>query len=187
MSNHMKSLKEKTIYSENIYKGNLLDLRKDKVLLPNNKIGYREWINHPGAACCLPILEKDKIVLTRQYRYAIGEESIEIPAGKLDSDETSEECAYRELKEETGYIVKELTLLTSFYPAIGFANEKIWIYLAQNLEKDNSDTDDDEFVETLVVDIESALDMVYQGMIKDSKTIIALMWFEKHLNKIEFI
>ena len=65
--------------------------------------------------------------------------------------------------------------------------KKIWIYLAQNLEKDNSDTDDDEFVETLVVDIESALDMVYQGMIKDSKTIIALMWFEKHLNKIEFI
>ena len=183
MSNHMKSLKEKTISSEKIYKGNLLDLRKDKVLLPNNKIGYREWINHPGAACCLPILENDKIVLTLQYRYAIGEESIEIPAGKLDSDETSEECAYRELKEETGYIGKELTLLTSFYPAIGFANEKIWIFLAQNLKKDNTNTDDDEFVETFSIDFESVLDMLYQGMIKDSKTIIALMWLEKHMNK----
>ena len=122
-------------------------------------------------------------MLTRQYRYAVGEESIEIPAGKLDSDETSEECAYRELREETGFIAEELTLLTSFYPAIGFANEKIWIYLAQNLKKDNIDTDDDEFVETFVVDFEGALDMMYQGMIKDSKTIIALMWFEKHLNK----
>ena len=68
----MKSLKEKTIYSENIYKGNLLDLRKDKVLLPNNKIGYREWINHPGAACCLPILEKDKIVLTGSIDMLLG-------------------------------------------------------------------------------------------------------------------
>ena len=75
------------------------------------------------------MLDKDRIVLTRQYRYAVGEESIEIPAGKLDSDETSKECAYRELREETGFIAKELTLLTSFYPAIGFANEKIWIFL----------------------------------------------------------
>ena len=187
MSNRMKSLIEKTISSKNIYKGNLLDLRKDKVSLPNNKIGYREWINHPGAACCLPILDKDRIVLTRQYRYAVGEESIEIPAGKLDRDETSEECAYRELREETGFIAEELTLLTSFYPAIGFANEKIWIYLAQNLTKDNTDTDDDEFVETFVVDFDGALDIMNQGMIKDSKTIIALMWFEKHLNKQKLI
>ena len=180
MSNHMKSLKEKTIYSENIYKGNLLDLRKDKVLLPNNKIGYREWINHPGAACCLPILEKDKIVLTRQYRYAIGEESIEIPAGKLDLNEDPKECAYRELKEETGYKAKELTLLTSIYPAIGFANEIIWIYLAQNLKMGNSNTDHDEFVETMEVDLPTALDMVFNGLIKDSKTIVGLMWLDKY-------
>ena len=89
-------------------------------------------------------------MLTRQYRYAVGEESIEIPAGKLDKDETSEECASRELKEETGFIAKKITPLTSFYPAIGFANEKIWIFLAQNLTKDNTNTDDDEFVETFV-------------------------------------
>lgn len=183
ISIYMKSLKEKTIQSRSIYKGKLLDIRNDEVCLPNGKIGNREWINHPGAACCLPILGKSKIVLTRQYRYAVGEESIEIPAGKLDKDETPEECASRELKEETGFIAKKITPLTSFYPAIGFANEKIWIFLAQNLKKDNTNTDDDEFVETFSIDFESVLDMLYQGMIKDSKTIIALMWLEKHMNK----
>ena len=177
----MSKLEEKTIFSENIFKGKLLDVRKDKVTLPNNKIGFREWINHPGAACIIPLLSENKIILVKQYRYPIREETIEIPAGKIDLDEDPEKCAYRELEEETGYKAKKLTLLTSFYPAIGFANEKIWIYLAKNLVKSNSNTDKDEFVETISVDLNIALDMVAQGMIKDSKTIIGLMWLDKYL------
>ena len=82
----MKSLKEKTIQTNKIYKGKLLDVRKDKVLLPNKKVGYREWIHHPGAACCLPVLPGNKIIFIKQYRYAVKEESIEIPAGKLDEE-----------------------------------------------------------------------------------------------------
>ena len=177
----MSKLEEKTIFSENIFKGKLLDVRKDKVTLPNNKIGFREWINHPGAACIIPLLSENKIILVKQYRYPIREETIEIPAGKIDSGEDPGKCAYRELEEETGYKAKKLTLLTSFYPAIGFANEKIWIYLAKNLVKSNSNTDKDEFVETISVDLNIALDMVAQGMIKDSKTIIGLMWLDKYL------
>ena len=177
----MSKLEEKSIFSENIFKGKLLDVRKDKVTLPNNKIGFREWINHPGAACIIPLLSENKIILVKQYRYPIREETIEIPAGKIDSGEDPEKCAYRELEEETGYKAKKLTLLTSFYPAIGFANEKIWIYLAKNLVKSNSNTDKDEFVETISVDLNIALDMVAQGMIKDSKTIIGLMWLDKYL------
>ena len=177
----MSKLEEKSIFSENIFKGKLLDVRKDKVTLPNNKIGFREWINHPGAACIIPLLSENKIILVKQYRYPIREETIEIPAGKIDSGENPEKCAYRELEEETGYKAKKLTLLTSFYPAIGFANEKIWIYLAKNLVKSNSNTDKDEFVETISVDLNIALDMVAQGMIKDSKTIIGLMWLDKYL------
>ena len=177
----MSKLEEKSIFSENIFKGKLLDVRKDKVTLPNNKIGFREWINHPGAACIIPLLSENKIILVKQYRYPIKEETIEIPAGKIDLDEDPKKCAYRELEEETGYKAKKLTLLTSFYPAIGFANEKIWIYLAKNLVKSNSNTDKDEFVETISVDLNIALDMVAQGMIKDSKTIIGLMWLDKYL------
>ena len=176
----MKSLEEKTIQTNKIYKGKLLDVRKDKVLLPNKKVGYREWIHHPGAACCLPVLPGNKIILIKQYRYAVKEESIEIPAGKLDLNEDPKECAYRELKEETGYKAKELTLLTSIYPAIGFANEIIWIYLAQNLKTGSSNTDHDEFVESMEVDLPTALDMVFEGLIKDSKTIIGLMWLDKY-------
>ena len=177
----MSKLEEKTIFSENIFKGKLLDVRKDTVTLPNNEMGFREWINHPGAACSVPLLSENKIILVKQYRYPIREETIEIPAGKIDSGEDPEKCAYRELEEETGYKAKKLTLLTSFYPAIGFANEKIWIYLAKNLVKSNSNTDKDEFVETISVDLNIALDMVAQGMIKDSKTIIGLMWLDKYL------
>ena len=177
----MSILEEKTIVSEKIFRGKLLDVRKDKVTLPNNEIGYREWINHPGAACCVPLLSENKIILVKQYRYPIRQETLEIPAGKMDSGEDPEKCAYRELEEETGFKTKDLTLLTSFYPAIGFANEKIWIYLAENLVKSRSNTDKDEFVETINVDLHIALDMVGQGIIKDSKTIIGLMWLDKFL------
>ena len=179
----MKSLEEKTIRSDKIYKGKLLDVRKDKVSLPNKKVGYREWIHHPGAACCLPVLPRNKIILIKQYRYAVKEESIEIPAGKLDLNENPEDCAYRELEEETGYKARELTFLTSIYPAIGFANEIIWIQLAQNWKMGSPNTDHDEFVETIEVDFIRALDMVFKGLIKDSKTIIALMWLDKHFKK----
>ncbi len=177
----MSKFEEKTIFSENIFKGKLLDVRKDTVTLPNNEMGFREWIKHHGASCSVTLLSENKIILLKKYRYPIREETIEIPAGKIDSGEDPEKCAYRELEEETGYKAKELTLLTSFYPAIGFANEKIWIYLAKNLVKSNSNTDKDEFVETISVDLNIALDMVAQGMIKDSKTIIGLMWLDKYL------
>ncbi|MAJ44198.1 MAG: ADP-ribose pyrophosphatase [Candidatus Marinimicrobia bacterium] len=179
----MKSLEEKTIRSDKIYKGKLLDVRKDEVLLPNEKIGFREWIHHPGAACCIPVLPGNKIILIKQYRYAVREESIEVPAGKLDLNEKPEQCAYRELKEETGYETKKLTFLTSIYPAIGFANEIIWIYLAENLMMDCPNTDNDEFVETLEVDFVDAINMIYKGLIKDSKTIIGLMWLDKYFKK----
>ena len=177
----MSLLKETKVSSKRIFKGKLLDVRKDEVILPNNKIGYREWIKHPGASCCIPILKNNKIIMVKQYRYAVGEESIELPAGKIDINETSQGCASRELEEETGYKANKLTLLTMFYPAIGMANEKIWIYLAQDLEKSKASLDEDEFVEKMIVDQKTAIDMVKRGIIKDSKSIIGLIWLDKYL------
>ncbi len=177
----MSLLKEKRVSSKKIFKGKLLDVKKDEVVLPNNKVGYREWIKHPGAACCIPILKKNKIIMVKQYRYPVGEESIELPAGKIDRNETSKDCALRELEEETGYIANKLTLLTMFYPAIGMANEKIWIYLARDLEKSKVCLDKDEFIEKMIVDQKTAIDMVKKGIIKDSKSIIGLIWLDKYL------
>jgi len=145
----LSNLKETKLSSEIIFQGRLLDVRKDEVLLPNGKTSTREWINHPGAVCIIPILPNGKIALIRQYRYPVQSEMIELPAGKLDKGEKPEKCAKRELIEEIGYRSNKLTFLSHIHPAIGFANEKMWIFLAEDLEKTESKLDEDEFIELI--------------------------------------
>ena len=180
----MIDLNEKKISSKQIFKGKLLDVRKDTISLPNNKEASREWIKHPGAACCIPILQNKKIIMVKQYRYAIKRISIELPAGKIDKGEAPENCALRELEEETGYRTQKLTFLTNMYPAIGFSNEKMWIYLAQDLVKTNSKPDIDEFVEVISVNKKTAMNMIKDGSINDSKTIIGILWLDKYLKEV---
>ena len=131
----MTHLKEKTINTKTVHKGTFLTLNSDKVLLPNGNTSTREWIKHPGAVCCVPILPCGKIGLIKQYRYAVKEDMIEIPAGKLDQNEIPEKCALRELEEEIGYRANKLTLLAKIHPAVGFTDEKMWLYLAEYLIK----------------------------------------------------
>ena len=175
----MSDFKELKLSSEAIFQGRLLDVRKDEVELPNGKTSTREWINHPGAVCCIPILPDGKIALIRQYRYPVQEEMIELPAGKLDRGEEPETCAVRELKEEIGYYPEKLTFLTHIHPAIGFANEKMWLYLAEDLEKTDSKLDEDEFLELIPTDLSAAVQMVWDRKISDVKTIIGLLWVHR--------
>ena len=179
----MNNLKEKKIKSDIVFSGRLLEVYRDVVHLPNGQTSSREWINHPGAICCVPILPDGKIALIRQYRYAIKEEFIELPAGKLDEGEIPENCALRELEEEIGYRANNLTFLTNLHPAIGFANEIMWLYLAKNLEKTEPKLDNDEFIELIPTKLEDAVEMVYRGDITDAKTIIGLLWAERLLIK----
>tara|TARA_B100000519_G_scaffold84903_1_gene73617 strand:+ start:289 stop:828 length:540 start_codon:yes stop_codon:yes gene_type:complete len=179
----MNNMKEKTNSSEVVFQGELLSVRRDEVTLPNGKIGSREWIKHPGAVCCVPILPDKKIGLIRQYRYALKKHMIEIPAGKLDWGENPENCAKRELEEEIGYKASKLTFLTNIHPAIGFADEIMWIYLAEGLIKTKQSLDYDEFLEIIPTNLESAVDMVWNGEITDVKTIIGLIWAKKILKK----
>ena len=158
-----------------------MTLDKDEVLLPNGEIGYREWIKHPGAVCCIPILPDGKIVLIKQYRYAVKREIIELPAGKLDSNETPEECASRELEEEIGYKAKKLTLLNEIYPAVGFTNEKMCIFLAEDLFKTKQSLDKDEFLVLRPTEMIEAVAMVWNGIITDAKSIIGILWAQKKL------
>ena len=178
----MSDLKESKLSSEAIFQGRLLDVRKDEVELPNGKTSTREWINHPGAVCCVPILPDGKIALIRQYRYPVQEEMIELPAGKLDRGEEPEKCAVRELEEEIGYYPSKLTFLTHIHPAIGFANEKMWLYLADDLEKTDSKLDEDEFLELIPTDLSEAVQMVWDRKISDVKTIIGLLWVQRLLS-----
>ena len=176
----MSILKETKLSSKIIFQGRLLDVRKDEVELPNGKTSTREWINHPGAVCCIPILPDGKIALIRQYRYPVQSEMIELPAGKLDKGEKPEACALRELEEEIGYRTNKLTFLTHIHPAIGFANEKMWLYLAEELEKTDSKLDDDEFLELIPISLDDAVEMIWSHEITDVKTIIGLLWVERH-------
>ena len=178
----MADLTEKKISTEIIYQGRLLDVRKDKVLLPNGKSSTREWINHPGAVCLIPVLSDERIALVKQYRYPVLNHMIELPAGKIDRNELPIECAERELEEEIGYRANKITYLTNIHPAVGFANEKMWIYLAEDLEKTTSKLDEDEFLEFFPLHLEDALEMIWNNQITDVKTIIGLLWFDK-INK----
>ena len=177
----MTYLKEKTIRTKIVYKGTFLTLNNDKVLLPNGNISTREWIKHPGAVCCIPILPDGKIGLIKQYRYAVKRQMIEIPAGKLDQNEIPERCALRELEEETGYKADKLTFLTNIHPAIGFTDEIMWLYLAENLVKTEQNLDSDEFLSLFPTELDKAVDMVWKGKITDMKTIIGILWAQRIL------
>ena len=175
----MTDLTEKKISTEIIYQGRLLDVRKDKVRLPNGKSSTREWINHPGAVCLIPILPDGKIALVKQYRYPVLNHMIELPAGKIDKNESPLECAERELEEEIGYRSNNIKYVTKIHPAVGFANEKMWIYLAEDLEKTTLKLDEDEFLDFFPLRLDKALEMIWNGQITDVKTIIGLLWLDK--------
>ena len=175
----MSRLKETKILSEQKFSGRLIDLYLDQVELPNGETTTREWIDHPGAVCLIPILPDGKICLIRQFRYGPREEFIEIPAGKLDAGEAPLDCAYRELEEETGYRTNKLTFLTNIHPAIGFSNEKMWMYLAEELELSKKKLDEDEFLELLPTPLNQAIEWVFSGKITDVKTIIGIMWMKE--------
>ena len=177
----MVDLKETKISSQQKFSGRLINLYLDQVELPNGKVSTREWVDHPGAVCLIPVLPNGQICLIRQFRYGPREEFIEIPAGKLNEGESSLHCAHRELEEETGYQSNKLTFLTNIHPAIGFSNEKMWIYLAEDLVKTENNLDHDEFLELLPTSLEDALAWVWSGKITDVKTIIGILWVEKLL------
>ena len=175
----MSDLKEDKISSTQIFSGKLIDLYLDNVRLPNGKKSTREWIDHPGAVCIVPILDNGNILLIRQFRYGPREEFIEIPAGKIDKNEDPLKCGLRELEEETGYKSNKLTFLTNIHPAIGFSNEKMWMYLAEELELSKKKLDEDEFLELLPTPLNQAIEWVFSGKITDVKTIIGIMWMKE--------
>ena len=178
----MPELKESRISSSQVYGGSFLDVRKDIVELPDGNRSTREWIKHPGAACIIPVMSDGKLALIKQYRYPVKSIMIELPAGKLDTEESPEACAIRELEEEIGYSAGKLTFVTKIHPAIGFANEQMWIFLAEQLIQSQKNTDHDEFVELMPTSINQAVALVWNGAITDVKTIIGILWAERLLS-----
>jgi len=146
----------------------------DDVLLRDGSSARRIRIDHPEAAAVVPLLSDGEVLLVRQYRYAPGMETLEIPAGKLDPSEKPEECAGRELMEETGYQAGSLTLLYTYAPAIGYSNELIHIYAGRELKKLRNEIDEREISSVEPYSVEEIHAMIREGRIVDGKTLIAL-------------
>lgn len=171
---------EKTISTEHIYTGKIFKVEIDTVELPNGSISKRELVRHNGAVCVIAIVE-DKLLLVEQYRKVISRSMVEIPAGKLDTkEEDPESAARRELKEETGYIAGSLTKLFSFYSAIGFCDELIHLYVAEDLSPGEANLDEDEFLNVAKFTMEEAQEAITNGSIKDAKTIMAVLAWNRY-------
>lgn len=166
---------EKTLKSTRIYDGKVVNLRVDTVELPDKKYSKREIIEHAGAAAVVPLTEDRRVILVKQFRKPVEEVLYEIPAGKLETKESPEKCALREMAEETGYTAGSLEKIISYYASPGFSNEIIHVYVAKNLTEGKARPDEDEYLEVIAVPLDEALAMIHRGQIRDSKTIVGLL------------
>lgn len=179
-----EDLIEKKISSVDVFDGNLLHVKKDEVELPNGRHASREWIKHPGASAVIPYTAEGNIIMVRQYRYPVQQVTLEIPAGKLDlKGEEPLECAKRELSEETGYTAGKYTKLFILATTVGFSNEHIHTYLAEDLKAGKMHPDDDEFLNLVTIPLAKAIEMVYNGEIIDAKSISAILLVDRIKNK----
>ena len=163
------------------YEGTIVKVYKDHVVIDGKRAVW-DYIQHNGAAAVVPILENGKILLVRQYRNALDRYTLELPAGKVDAgDEPKRMCAFRELREETGYSVdspNELEFLIRIDTMVAFGDEEIDIFVAKNLKKGKQDLDEDESIDIEEWELDDLLELIYKGELKDSKTVAAILAYK---------
>ena len=164
-----------TVASDYVYRGRVVTLRIDTIRTADGREIKREVVEHKGAVAIVPKLDASTYLLVRQYRQAVGESLLEIPAGTLEAGEAIEECAARELEEETGFRTGRLKRMFSQYLAPGYSSEVLHAFLAEDLEETKINPDEDEVIEIVRVPIRDVEAMILDGRIKDSKSIAALL------------
>lgn len=167
----------KILGKEKIYSGNIFELFKYKMLLPNGKEVVRDIIEHNGAAAIVAVTSSGDLVMVRQYRNGSDSLMLELPAGKLDLGEDIQECALRELEEETGYRANKIRPMFKTYPVSAYCTEQITLFLAEDLEPGEPKPDTDEFVEVELHSLPNLLTMIDNGEITDMKTISGLLYY----------
>lgn len=172
---------EKKLTSKQVFDGVVVKLFVDEVELPDGKKSVREVVRHPGAVCVVPVTDKGEVIMVKQFRYAFDKVLLEIPAGKLEKGEDPREAAIRELEEETGTVAEKIEHIGELYTTVAILDEKIQMYLATGLTYKNAHPDDGEFLEVEKIPLNTLVDMVMSGEIKDSKTQIALLKAQKIL------
>ncbi|WDC83802.1 NUDIX hydrolase [Caloramator sp. mosi_1] len=174
--------KEKTLKSNYLFNGKVINLRIDEVKTCSNRISTREIVEHNGGVGIVAVQE-DNVLLVRQYRRPFDEIIYEIPAGKLEKGEEPLNCAFRELEEETGFKALDMKLMTSIYTSPGFCTEKLYIYFCDKMIKTKTNFDEDEYLELIKVPISEAKRMILDGTIKDAKSIIGILLLDDFINK----
>lgn len=164
-----------------VYSGRVLNLDVDRVRFPDGSEGELEMVRHSGASAVVPFAsdpegDDPQLLLIRQYRYAAESYLYEIPAGRLDPGESPQECAVRELREETGCTATRVEPLTSFYTTPGFTDERIHLFMASGLTIGESRREADEFIEVVNLPLSKVLSMIERGEIVDGKTLVAILF-----------
>ena len=170
---------ETTLASKTVFEGVLLHVLSDTVRLPDGHEAVREYIRHPGACMIIAFVDERTILLERQYRYPLRRHFIELPAGKMEPGEEPLETAQRELIEECGYAAAHWRHLATLHPCIGYADERIELYLARGLTHVGRALDDEEFLEVFAVGIDEALAWVREGRITEAKAVTGLLWADR--------
>ena len=173
-------LKEECIDTQDLYGGIFLNMKRDRVRMPDGSEAVREYLTHPGAVAIVALLNDGRVVLERQYRYPVARVCMEIPAGKLDPGEDPLICAQRELQEETGYTAAKWSYIRRIHPVISYSTEFIDIYLAEGLIKGERQLDDEEFLDVFAASLDELLTWVEEGAITDVKTTISAYWLDRY-------
>jgi ADP-ribose pyrophosphatase len=169
------------IASKELYKGKIFTLDRDTVRFPDGTVAEMDIIRHPGASAIVPFLsdpqgEEPQLLLLRQYRYAAGGYIYEVPAGRLDGDESPADCAVRELKEETGCTAEKMEPLFTMFTTPGFTDEKIHVFMATGLSHGESAREADEFADVVIMPLAEALELIRVGEIMDAKTALSILY-----------
>lgn len=163
---------------QEIYRGKIVTLNVDTIQQASGKTTIREVVLHPGGVTAVPVLEDGRLLLIRQFRYAIGKYILELPAGKLDSGQSPLETMAREIEEETGYCAGSLTHECTFYTSPGFCNESIHLFLARDLTLKAQRLEEGEHITVEACSLEECLQKIQTGDIADGKTILGILWYQ---------
>lgn len=174
---------EKRLSRDDVFRGRIVYMHVDEVLLPDGSRSMREIVEHPGGVTVIPVDDEGNVYCVRQYRYAMEQLLLEMPAGKLEDGEMPLSCAMRELEEEIGFTAHSFEYLGEFYPSPGYCHEKLYAYLATGLKMGEARPDEGEFLEVEKYPLDTLAEMAMNGELKDAKSIIAVLKAKLYLDQ----
>ena len=180
-----EDIRERIQTEDTVWQGQIFDVSRLGVTLPDGRRALRDVVRHPGAVAIVALTNDGRICLVRQYRAALGRVTVEVPAGKLDPGEDPLSCAHRELLEETGMRAGQMAFLTTIATGAGFCDELIHLYMATDLVFAHSDPDADEFINVDLVPLPELIDAVLDGRIEDAKTVVGALVCDAVAHRLE--